>query len=184
MGKLTFATNVTLDGCCDHREFIPDDQLFRFWTRLMDEAGGMLWGRQVYELMEAYWPAVARDPKASRLDRVWARKLDAQNKYVVSATRREFPWKNTFRVDGNLADAIKALKKRTTRGLMAGSPNLSTELHRLGLIDEYLFVVHPKVAGHGPYLFADWSASQLKFVDAKRFKSGVMALRYRRAAKS
>jgi len=179
MGKLTFALNLTLDGCCDHRGCAPDDQLFRYWTRLMDEAGGMLWGRKVYELMEAYWPAVARDPKASRLDRAWARKLDAKNKYVVTTTRRDFPWRNTHRVQGNLADAIKGLKKATPRGLLAGSPTLSTELHRLGLIDEYLFVVHPRVAGHGPYLFVDWRASHLKFIDAKRFKSGVVALRYK-----
>lgn len=180
MGLLTFGINVTLDGCCDHRAGVPDDQLFRYWTRLMDESGGMLWGRAVYELMESAWPAVARDPKAPRLHRDWARKLDAKPKYVVSATRRDFPWSNTHRVEGGLAGAIKALKKRTPRGLLVGSPTLARELHRLGLIDEYLFVVHPIVVGHGPVLFVDWRASRLKLVDAKRFKSGVMALRYRR----
>ena len=57
---------------------------------------------------------------------------------------------------------------------------LSRELHRLGLIDEYLFVVHPFVAGRGPTLFVDWRASRLMLAEAKRFKSGVLALRYRR----
>lgn len=180
MGLLTFGINVTLDGCCDHREGVPDDELFRYWTRLMDEAGGMLWGRAVYEMMESYWPAVARDPKARRLDRDWARKLDAKPKHVVSATRRDFSWSNTHLVEGDLAGAIKDLKKRTPRGLLAGSPALSKELHRLGLIDEYLLVVHPKVAGHGPTLFVDWRAADLNLVDLKRFKSGVLALRYRR----
>lgn len=135
----------------------------------------------MYEMMESYWPAVARDPKAKPLDRSWARKLDAKPKHVVSATRRDFPWGNTRRVEGALPGAIKDLKKRTPRGLLLGSPNLARELHRLGLIDEYLFVVHPLVAGHGPILFADWRASRLKLVETKRFKSGVMALRYRRA---
>lgn len=180
MGLLTFGINVTLDGCCDHRAGMPDDEVFRYWTRLMDSAGGMLWGRTVYELMENHWPAVARDPKAPRLQRDWALKLDAKPKYVVSARRRDFPWSNTHRVEGDLGSAIKDLKKRTPRGLLAGSPALSKELHRLGLIDEYLLVVHPVMAGHGPTLFADWRASRLKFIAAKRFKSGVVALRYRR----
>jgi len=180
MGLLTFGINVTLDGCCDHREGVPDDEVFRYWTRLMHESGGMLWGRTVYELMENHWPAVARDPKAPRLQRDWARKLDAKDKFVLSTSRRDFPWANTHRVVGGLAGAIKRIKKRTPRGLLLGSPNLAKELHRLGLIDEYLFVVHPVVAGHGPALFADWRASRLKFIGAKRFKSGVVALRYRR----
>ena len=64
MGLLTFALNVTLDGCCDHREMIADDAMLRYYTRLMDEAGGMLWGRTTYEMMESAWPGVARDPKA------------------------------------------------------------------------------------------------------------------------
>ncbi len=180
MGMLTFGVNVTLDGCYDHRGTAPDDELFRFWIRQMDSAGGMLWGRTVYELMESYWPAVARDLKAKRLDRVWARKLDAKDKYVLSTTRRDFPWANTHRVEGGLAGAIRNLKRRTPRGLLLGSPNLAKDLHKLGLIDEYLFVVHPVVAGRGPTLFVDWQASGLKLIEAKRFKSGVMALRYSR----
>jgi len=180
MGLLTFGVNVTLDGCFDHEAAAPDDQLFRYWIRLMDSAGGMLWGRTVYELMENHWPAVARDPKASRLDREWARKLDAKDKFVLSTTRRDFPWANTHHVKGGLAAAIKRLKKRTPRGLLLGSPNLAKELHKLGLIDEYLFVVHPGVAGRGPALFTSWKASGLKLVETKRFKSGVMALRYKR----
>jgi dihydrofolate reductase len=181
MGLLTFGINLTLDGRFDHRGVAPDDEVFRYWTRLMDSAGGMLWGRTVYELMESHWPAVARDPKASRLDRDWARKLDAKDKFVLSTTRRDFPWRNTYRVEGELAGAIKRLKKRTPRGLLLGSPNLARELHRLGLIDEYLLVVHPVVAGHGPTLFTDWRESPLKLIETKRFKSGVLALRYRRA---
>src|SRR6185295_8087097 len=120
MGLLTFGINVTLDACCDPGAGVPDDEVFRYWTRRMDEAGGMLWGRTLYELMESYWPAVARDPKAPRLKRAWARKLDAKPKYVVSATRRDFTWSNTHLVEGDLARTVKALKRRTPRGLLAG----------------------------------------------------------------
>jgi dihydrofolate reductase len=181
MGLLTFGINVTLDGRFDHRAVAPDDELFRYWIRLMDASGGMLWGRTVYELMEDYWPAVARDPKASRLSREWARKLDAKPKHVVSRTRRDFPWSNTRRVTGGLAGAVARLKRRTPRGLLLGSPSLAEQLHRLGLIDEYRIVVHPVIAGRGPVLFQGWREGRLRFLGSRRFKSGVTVLRYARA---
>jgi dihydrofolate reductase len=147
----------------------------------MDAAGAMLFGRKTYELMEEAWPQVARNPKAPRADRDWARKLEAKPKYVVSTTRRDFPWAHTHHVEGDLVRAVKALKRPTPRGVLVGSPALSAELLRLGLVDEYLLVVHPVVAGHGPYLFSGVEPPQrLKAVAAKRFKSGIVALRYRR----
>jgi len=181
MGLLTFALNVTLDGCIDHRAGAADDELHRYWTRVMDSTGAMLFGRRTYELMENYWPQVARDPKAKASDRDWAKKLDAKPKYVVSTTRRDFPWSNTHHVQGNLTRAVKALKKATPRGVVVGSPKLSAALQRLGLVDEYLFVVHPVVAGHGPYLLSGLKPSlHLKFVSSTRLKSGIVALHYRR----
>jgi hypothetical protein len=69
MGLLTFALNVTLDGCCDHREMVANDEMLRYWTRVMDAAGAMLFGRRTYELMEDAWPQVARDPKATPSNR-------------------------------------------------------------------------------------------------------------------
>jgi dihydrofolate reductase len=181
MGLLTFALNVTLDGCCDHREAVADDALLRYYTRLMDDAEGMLFGRATYELMESAWPAVARDPKARPAFRAWARKLEAKPKHVVSRKRRDFPWNNTFRVEGDLRQAIAALKRRTPGGLLVGSPKLSAALEEMGLIDEYRIAVHPMVAGHGPTLFSGLSGSRrLKLVGVTRLKSGVMALHYRR----
>jgi hypothetical protein len=75
MGLLTFALNVTLDGCCDHREMAADDEMLRYWTRVMDAAGAMLFGRRTYELMEDAWPQVARDPEAAPSHRDWAAKV-------------------------------------------------------------------------------------------------------------
>ena len=92
MGCLTFSLNVTLDGCVDHQEGIADDETHAFFTRLMDEGGAMLWGRVTYEMMESYWPAVARgDEEAPPAMRAWALKLEATPKYVVSSTRTNFP---------------------------------------------------------------------------------------------
>jgi dihydrofolate reductase len=181
MGLLTFALNVTLDGCCDHRAGVADDEMLRYWTRVMDAAGAMLFGRRTYELMEEAWPQVARDPQAAPADRQWAKKLEAKPKYVVSTTRRDFPWSNTHHVEGDLTQAVQALKQATPRGVLVGSPQLSAALQRLGLVDEYRFVVHPVVAGHGPYLFSGLEpSSRLEFVAAKRLKSGIVALHYRR----
>ena len=181
MGLLTFALNVTLDGCCDHRAGIADDEMLRFWTRVMDASGAMLFGRRTYELMEDAWPEVARDPKAPRASRDWARKLQAKPKYVVSRRRRDFPWSNTHHVEGDLVRAVKALKKATPRGVLVGSPRLSAALQRLGLVDEYRFVVHPVVAGHGPYLFPGLRPSlRLELLASRRLESGIVALHYRR----
>jgi len=135
MGLLTFGLNVTLDGCCDHRVGIADDELLDYFTELMDAAGAMLWGRITYELMESAWPAVARDENAPRATREWARKLEAKPKYVVSSSRRDFPWNNTFRVEGDLHEAVRQLKEKTPQGVLVGSPMLSAALERLGLAD-------------------------------------------------
>jgi dihydrofolate reductase len=181
MGLLTFALNVTLDGCCDHREGIVSDETHRFWTRQMDGAGAMLFGRVTYEMMEAAWPQVARDPKAAPALRAWARKLEAKPKYVVSTTRHDYAWANTHHLEGDLARAVKALKKATPRGILVGSPALSAELLRLDLVDEFRFVVHPVVAGHGPYLFAGLQTSRrLELAASRRLGSGIVLLRYRR----
>jgi dihydrofolate reductase len=181
MGLLTFGLNVTLDGCCDHRAGIADDELHDHWTQLMDAGGAMLFGRVTYEMMESAWPAVARDESAPRAHREWARKLEAKPKYVVSSTRRDFPWTNTFLLEGDLREAVTRLKEQTPQGVLVGSPALSAALERLGLIDEYRLVLHPVLAGHGPTLFPGLQPSRrLELVSAKPLKSGALALHYRR----
>lgn len=180
MGLLTFALNVTLDGCIDHREGIADDELHDFFTQLMDDAEAMLFGRVTYELMEEAWPAVARNDEAPRAMREWARKLEDKPKYVVSASRREFPWKNTIRLEGDLHQAVKQLKEERPGGVLVGSHALSTSLERLGLIDEYRLVIHPVLAGHGPTLFQTMErARRLDLVSTRRFASGATAMHFR-----
>ena len=182
MGLLTFALNVTLDGCVDHTQGIVDDELLDFWTELMDRGGAMLFGRNTYELMEQAWPSVARDEKAPRAMREWAQKLEAKAKYVVSSTRSDFPWQNTIKLEGDLREAISALKAKTTRGVLVGAPKLSTALEELGLIDEYRIVLHPVISGRGPTLFHGLPhARHLELLGVRRFASGVQALHFRRA---
>src|SRR4051812_37879764 len=181
MGLLTFGLNVTLDGCIDHTQGIVDAELHEYWTHQMDQSGAMLFGRNTYELMEGAWPAVARDEKAPRAMREWAQKLEAKAKYVVSGTRRDFPWQNTVKLEGDLRVAISALKAKTERGVLVGSPKLSAALEELRLIDEYRIVVHPVISGRGPTLFHGLSSRrELELLSTKRFASGVRALHLRR----
>ena len=182
-GLLTFSLNVTLDGCCDHREGIADAELHDHFTRLISATGAMLFGRNTYELMEQHWPAVARDETAARSDRDFALTLEALPKYVVSTTRRDFPWHNSFHLEGDLREAVTQLKQRTPKGVLVGSPMLSGALEKLGLIDEYHFLIHPVIAGHGPLLFQGLDRSRhLELVATTRLQSGVTAMHYRRKA--
>jgi len=97
MGLLTFGINVTLDGCVDHQEGIADDETHAFFTRLLDEGAAMLWGRVTYEMMESYWPAVARGEEAAPpAMREWAVKLEAKPEYIVSSTRTDYPWSHAI----------------------------------------------------------------------------------------
>jgi dihydrofolate reductase len=184
MGLLTFCLNVTLDGCVDHQEGIADDETHAFFTRLMDKSGAMLWGRVTYEMMEAYWPAVARgDMEVPPAMREWAIKLEAKPKYVVSSTRTDFPWANSYPVTSELRSGVQQLKAANPAGVLLCSGMLATELDRLDLIDEYLFLVHPRIAGHGPTLYQSGLSRtrRLELISAKPFSNGAVAMHYRRA---
>ena len=184
MGLLTFSLNVTLDGCVDHRVGIADDETHLFFTRMMDEAGAMLWGRVTYEMMEDAWPAIARgDVEAPPAIREWAIKLEAKPKYVVSSTRSDFPWTNSHHLAGGLRTSVQMLKDATPAGVLLGSGKLATELDRLDLIDEYRFLVHPRIVGHGPTLYESGlpGTRRLELVSATPLHNGAVAMHYRRA---
>ena len=183
MGLLTFSMNLTLDGCVDHQEGIADDETHAFFTRLMDEAGAMLWGRVTYEMMEGHWPAVARGsvepPPAIR---EWAVKLEAKPKYVVSSTRKNFPWANSHLIAGDLRTGVQKLKDATPAGVLLGSGKLATALDRLDLIDEYQFLIQPRIAGHGPTLYEGGlrGTRRLELVSATPLRCGAVVVHYRR----
>ena len=183
MGLLTFSINVTLDGCVDHQKGIADGETHAHFTRLMDDSGAMLWGRITYEMMENYWPAVARVAvEAPPTIREWAVKLEAKPKYVVSSTRENFPWTNSHHIAGDLRAGVQRLKDATPAGVLLGSGKLATELDRLDLIDEYELLVHPRIAGHGPTLYQGGlpSTRRLELVSAKPLRNGAVAMHYRR----
>lgn len=184
MGLLTFSINFTLDGCVDHREGIADDETHALYTRLLDESGAMLWGRTTYEMMESAWPAVASgEVDAPPAIREWAVTLESKPKYVASTTRTDFPWTNSHHLVGDLKTAVEELKERTPGGVLVGSGKLATELDGLDLVDEYRFLIHPMIAGHGPTLFGEGlpATRRLDLVSAEPLSNGAIATRYRRA---
>ncbi len=144
----------------------------------------MLWGRTTYEMMESYWPAVARgDVEAPPTVREWALRLEIKPKYVVSSARTDFPWTHSHLIGGDLRSGVQKLKDATPAGVLLGSGKLATALDRLDLIDEYQFLVHPRIAGHGPTLYESGllHTRRLELVSATPLGNGAVAMHYRRA---
>ena len=179
---LRYSVNVTLDGCCDHRAIVPDEDLHRHAAENLARADAILFGRVTYELMEAAWRAPARTGTRPEWMQPWmepfARTIDAAKKYVVSGTLNRVDW-NAQLVRGDLGKAVQQLKRESGRGLFVAGVKVALALTELGLIDEYEFVVHPRLAGHGPTLFAGLSKHvDLKLVSRQELGSGAVAMRY------
>ncbi len=178
MRPLRYSINVTLDGCCDHRVMIADEELHRHAIENLEQADALLFGRVTYEMMETAWRHPV--PAGARPDWMepFAQKIDAMKKYVVSSTLDRVDW-NAELVRGDLRNAVQQLKDKSGKGLLTGGVKLPLALAELGLIDEYEFVVHPRLAGHGPTLFAGLSKHiDLKLVSREELGSGAVAMRY------
>src|SRR5215813_2056311 len=182
MRPLRYSINVTLDGCCDHRVMIADEEIHRHAIENIVQADALLLGRVTYEMMESAWRSPAQTGVRPDWMADWglpfARTIDAAKKYVVSSTLDRVDW-NAELVRGDLGKAVQQLKQEPGKGLFTGGVTLPLALAELGLIDEYEFVVQPRVAGHGPTLFAGLSKHvDLKLVSRLEFASGAVAMRY------
>jgi dihydrofolate reductase len=156
---------------------IADEDIHRHARENIAQADALLFGRVTYEMMEAGWR-----PPASEAMPDWtqpfARTIDAAKKYVVSSTLKRVDW-NAELVRGDLGKAVQQLKQQSGKGLFTGGLTLPLALAELGLIDEYEFVVHPRIVGHGPTLFAGLSKLvDLKLVSRQEFGSGAVVMRY------
>jgi len=161
---------------------IADEDLHRHAAENIAQADALLFGRVTYGMMEAAWRAPARTGARPEWMADWmepfARTIDAAKKYVVSRTLDQVDW-NAELVRGDLEKAVQQLKRESGKGLFVGGVTLPLALAELGLIDEYEFVVHPRLAGHGPTLFAGLSKRvDLKLVSRLEFGSGAVAMRY------
>jgi len=178
MRPLRYSINVTLDGCCDHRAIIPDEDLHRHAVENLERADALLFGRVTYEMMEAAWRRPARTEAWPDWMKPFGQTIDAAKKYVVSSSLERVDW-NAELLRGDLEKAVAQLKRESGKGLLVGGVKLPLALAELGLIDEYELVVHPRLAGHGPTLFAGLSKYvDLKLVGRLEFGSGAVAMRY------
>jgi dihydrofolate reductase len=178
---LRYSINITLDGCCDHRAVTPDENLHRHATEMLARADALLFGRVTYQMMEAGW----RTPRTPGSRPEWmepfARTIDAAKKYVVSSTLEPDGWNAELLPGDDLGEAVRELKRQPGEGLYVGGVTLPRALAELDLIDEYEFLVHPVLAGHGPTVFAGLSTPvDLTLVGRREFDSGAVAMRYER----
>jgi dihydrofolate reductase len=183
MRKTVFAINITADGYCSHTDMIADDELHEYFTERLRNAEVIIFGRKTYELMVPYWPDVARSQSGTPADNAFARVFDALEKVVFSTTLKSVEGDNTKIVRANIAEEVLKLKQRPGKDIAIGSLSIASQLMRLGMIDEYYFVVHPVVAGKGPRLFEVDGLEerlQLKLAGSKQFQSGVFALHYKK----
>ena len=182
MRPLRYSINVTLDGCFDHGVITPDEEMHHYHAENLAKADALLFGRVTYEMMEEAWRQPARTGVRPDWMEPWmmsfARTIDAAKKYVVSSTLDQVDWNAEF-VSGDLREAVQQLKREPGKGLFVAGVKIALALTELGLIDEYEFMVHPRLAGHGPTLFAGLSKHvDLKLVDQLEFGSGAVVLRY------
>ena len=141
----------------------------------------LVFGRKTYQLMVPYWPDIAKSHSETKAENEFADTFDSINKIVFSRSLDSAEDRNTRIVRTNLHDEILKLKQEQGTNILVGGVSIPSQLIKLGLVDEYRFVVGPIVAGEGRRLLEGVSLPerlQLKLVESKIFKSGCVALRY------
>ena len=173
MARLVFGMNLSLDGYVDHTAFAPGPELFRHF---IDEAGrqtGSIYGRRMYEVMR-YWDEA--HPEWDADEQAFAAAWRKQRKWVVSRTL-DAVGPNATLVEGNLSDAVQALKAEEEGEIEVAGPELAHGLTGLGLIDEYRLYVHPVVLGRGKPYFAG-PRPPLRLVSCDRMGGDALRLVY------
>ena len=178
MRPLRYSINLTLDGCADHRVGIADEELHRHAVENIARADALIFGRVIYQMMESAWRLPMSEGAMPAWTLPFAKTIDAAKKYVVSSTLDTVDW-NAELVRGDLHATVQQLKQEPGNGLFTGGVALPLALAARGLIDEYEFIIHPRLAGHGPTLFAGLPRMiDLELVGRQEFGSGAVALRY------
>ncbi len=181
MRNVIFAINTTLDGCVDHTKQVADEETHEYFTDLLRSVDLLVFGRKTYQLMVPFWPDVAKTQSMTKASNEFARTFVSINKIVFSRSLESAEDENTRIVHTNLRDEILKLKQERGKGILLGGVSVPSQLIELGLVDEYIFVVNPLVAGEGRRLLEGVSLEeilQVKLVESKIFKAGSVALRY------
>jgi dihydrofolate reductase len=181
MRKLVYAINLSLDGCCDHTKFVPDEDVFDYYIRLVRDSDLFVYGRKTYELMVPYWPDIAKNPaQQTKSDVEFAQAFESKKKVVFSTSLNSVDEKSRI-VRTNLKDEILKLKQEPGSYILTGGVSIPAQLIELGLVDEFRFVVTPILAGEGRRLLDGVGAPgklRLKLIDSKVYKAGSILLHY------
>ena len=193
MRKIILSMQMTLDGFStgpnEEMDYLPPFSNEKMWKDLhaemwrnLEAADTFILGRRTYQIWEQYWPAVANNPQSTESDKRFSRLADETQKIVISKTLDRVEWKNTKLIKSNITDEIQKLKQQIGKNLIvAGGATVAQTFASLGLIDEYMIIVHPVIIGKGKLLLKDLNVRQkLKLIGTKTFNSGAVELAYSR----
>lgn len=179
MSRIIASMNMSLDGFCDHTLGVVDEDLHNHYTRMIETAGALLYGRTTYQLMESHWPGLVKNPSGEKSSDDFAIAIDNVHKILFSTTIKHVSWRNTTLATRSLKDEVLALRDKPGKDVFVGSPSLIAQLTELRLIDEYQLCIHPVVAGSGLVLFKNISEQMMfKLTRTKTFGTGVILLSY------
>jgi dihydrofolate reductase len=184
MRKVMFAMNISIDGCCEHTHFNPDEELMYYFTQLMLNTGLIVYGRKTYELMIPYWPEVAKNRTGTPDEIDFAMAMTPIPKIVLSRTLKSAT-ENTNVVNADPEALIRELKQQPGKKIAFSSVSMLPKMLGLGLIDELFLVVHPILVGDGKRLFEDFlllEKQDFRLASSKSFQSGAVALQYDKSA--
>lgn len=189
MAKLIYPINVSLDGYMEdqsgHLDWsISDDEIFTYWTDFQRTIGTYLYGRRMYESM-VYWETAVLQPpvnfsggegpkKMQEFAQIW----QAAEKVVYSRMLQEVSSARTRMEREFHPDGIRRLKEFSEENITIGGSELAGQAMRAGLVDECHLLVHPIILGEGKRALPRHFYTQLKLLQERRFKSGVVLLRY------
>jgi dihydrofolate reductase len=178
MRKVIFAINLTIDGCCDHTRFIPDEETFPYFNDLIHDAGLMAYGRKMYQIMFPYW--ADEENRETKLEADFGQTITDMDKIVFSRSLESADY-NTRIVRTDPAEELLKLKQAPGKNIFVGTLSMLPQLMQQGVIDEFHFVISPIIVGKGARLMEGASLPeklQLKLAETKVFKSGAVVLRY------
>ncbi|MEP6886317.1 MAG: dihydrofolate reductase family protein [Gammaproteobacteria bacterium] len=182
MPRIIYSVNITINGCCDHRHVVADEEHHRYATQLIQSADALLLGRNTFDLFEAYWPGAFGNTELPEAVRDLASLLNSVRKYVATNKPLNTTWNNCAPIRGSMDQAIPELRK-TTNGtvVMFGSPSLAANLAKIDEIDEFHFLIQPVAIDDNPRLLTGLTVKKdLRLLDSRAFKSGVLLTKYGR----
>jgi dihydrofolate reductase len=184
MRNLVYAINMSLDGTCDHTKVIGSPEMLAYYAQFVRGYDTFLYGRVTYELMVPYWPDIIKNPAGSTKEAIdYAEAFVSMKEIVVfSKTLEKAEGENTRILRGyDLQAEILQLKQQPGRDILMGGVDLASQVIALGLVDEYIILVQPIIAGEGRRLMQGVPLQKrmpLKLVETKTFDSGSVVLRY------